>query len=115
MSSSPKTPAKFKQPFMPAVKLPAAKRDIQALAREHGPDVIAKLVALMNDPEVAPVVQLGAANSLADRGFGKPVQTLNARVIRGVADLSDDELDAIITSGEAELGLVAEPPEGTRH
>jgi hypothetical protein len=60
---------------------------------------------LMNDPGVPPVVQLGAANALADRGFGRPMQNATQRIIRHISDLSDDELNAILASGEAEEDL----------
>jgi hypothetical protein len=42
------------------------------------------------------VVQLGAVNAMIDRAHGKPQQTVTNRIIRSVADLSDQELEALL-------------------
>jgi len=51
-----------------------ATAEIKAVAQLHGKEAIEKLVSLMrgDDPEIA----FKAANSLLDRGYGKPAQTL---------------------------------------
>jgi hypothetical protein len=47
------------------------------------------------------VVQLGAINAMMDRAHGKPAQTVTNRIIRSVADLTDQELAALLASEEA--------------
>ena len=42
-----------------------------------GPKAIATLEAVMDDATVAPAVRVAAANSLLDRGYGKPKQTVD--------------------------------------
>ncbi len=46
--------------------------EIKALAREHGPAGIARLVQLMHDPSGA--VAVAAIKELFDRGYGKAIQ-----------------------------------------
>jgi HEAT repeat protein len=69
-------------------------RNLQALAREHTEEAIDALVAALKHP----ATRVSAATALLDRGYGKPVQTLSHRVIRSVADLTDQELDALLAS-----------------
>lgn len=47
---------------------------VKALAREYGPEAIEKLVALMRGEDLR--VAKAAADSLLDRGFGKPSQSV---------------------------------------
>jgi hypothetical protein len=44
------------------------------MCREHAPEAVAKIVAIMRDPD--PKVALPAAIYLIDRGFGRPPQKL---------------------------------------
>lgn len=49
------------------------KRQMQEIARAHGPECIERLRWLMRHGENQ-TVQLAATNAILDRGFGKPVQ-----------------------------------------
>lgn len=49
---------------------------MQELAREHTPEAIAKILALMNDPKSTRAMQLAAARELLDRAYGRPAQTI---------------------------------------
>ncbi len=51
-----------------------ANADIKALAQEYGPKALAKLAKLMESSEQE--VALKAANSLLDRGYGRPAQAI---------------------------------------
>ncbi|MGB8094169.1 MAG: hypothetical protein WCF62_26220 [Pseudolabrys sp.] len=42
----------------------------------HTEDAIAVLVSIANDPKVNPSARISAANSLLDRGHGKPPQAV---------------------------------------
>lgn len=48
--------------------------EVKALAREYGPEAIQKLVELMRGEDLR--VAKAAADSLLDRGFGKPAQSM---------------------------------------
>ena len=45
---------------------------IRDLAREHSADAIRTLAGIMNSPKEDARARVAAANSLLDRGFGKP-------------------------------------------
>ena len=71
---------------------------------------MAKLVALRDDPATPAVVQLGAVQAMFDRAHGEPAQTITNRIIRSLADLTNQELDALLASEEA-----AETDQQARH
>lgn len=48
--------------------------ELKALARQHAPAAIETLASIMHDLAAPPPARVAAANSLLDRGFGKPVQ-----------------------------------------
>jgi hypothetical protein len=50
---------------------------VRELARAHGVDAIATLVEVMKDVKAPPSARVSAANSVLDRGFGKPVQPID--------------------------------------
>jgi hypothetical protein len=75
-------------------------RDIQALARTHTKEAVAALVYFLSSEKLG----VAAASALLDRGYGKPMQTLNVRRIKDIADLDDAELAmlaGITIDGEA--------------
>ena len=83
--------------------------DIRALARECGPEAIAKLRSILNDPKAPLQAVIMAANSLLDRGFGKPPQSvdINASVTATITresarDIIARRLDSIAERIEAE-------------
>lgn len=53
---------------------PKESDDVRELARQHGPDAIAKLVSWMNSDN--PKASVSASQALLDRGYGKPVQAI---------------------------------------
>ena len=55
---------------------PRRDENLAALARMHTEDAIAVLVSIANDPKVNPSARISAANSLLDRGHGKPPQAV---------------------------------------
>jgi len=70
--------------------------DVRLLAREWTPDSIKTLANIMNDVAAPPASRVAAANSLLDRGWGKPAQAIEATVHNKFDDRSDDELIRII-------------------
>ena len=55
---------------------PRRDENLAELARMHTEDAIAVLVSIANDPKVNPSARISAANSLLDRGHGKPPQAV---------------------------------------
>lgn len=52
------------------------KRDVVELARRHMPEAVRTLVEIMRDPDVPAAARASAANTLIERGYGKPKQEL---------------------------------------
>ena len=55
---------------------PKRDEDIAALARTHTEDAIAVLVSIAENPKANDNARISAANSLLDRGHGKPPQAV---------------------------------------
>jgi hypothetical protein len=73
--------------------------EVQELARQHSDKAIETLAAIMQDKKAPAAARALASNSILDRAYGKPPQTLNANVAsRPVRDMSDAELIAIAAS-----------------
>jgi predicted ArsR family transcriptional regulator len=70
----------------PKGALNTATKDIRALAQQYGPQAIATLVELMLQGENQ-TVRKSAADSLLDRGFGRPGQHIEVD-----ADVKQDVL-----------------------
>lgn len=78
-----------------------AVEDIRSLARVHTVEMIRVLVMVARQPKSPPAARVVAANSLLDRGWGKPAATVTGAdggdirvVIRQIienATQSDDE------------------------
>ncbi len=51
--------------------------DIRSLARSHTESAIAVLAGIMNEAQAPHAARVAAANSLLDRGWGKPTQPLS--------------------------------------
>src|SRR5678816_1784552 len=53
---------------------PKVVAEVKELARTHTGAAIETLVSIMSNPKAAPAARVSAANSLLDRGYGKPPQ-----------------------------------------
>lgn len=51
--------------------------EIRSLARAHTKRAIQTLQGIMDHPDAPPAARVQAANSLLDRGWGKPTQPLS--------------------------------------
>ena len=56
--------------------MPKKATDVRSLARARTRGAIQALANLMRGPKIPPAVRLAAANSLLDRGWGRPIQQL---------------------------------------
>jgi hypothetical protein len=82
---------------------------INEKAAQYGDDAIAVMVALMNDAKTPENVRLAAANSLLDRGFGKPKIQVDVTGDIGFVDKADlDERYRKNMAKTAEMALVTQ-------
>ena len=77
-------------------------REVEVLARVHTKAAVSTLVSVMNNHEAPAAARVTAANSILDRGWGKPQQ--NVRVDAGPEFMSDDDLARNI---ETRLAIIA--------
>ena len=68
--------------------------DVRALARSHSIKAIEKLAKLMNSPKES--IALAACIAILDRGYGKPMQSVQMQVNRDLSRLTDKELETLI-------------------
>ena len=74
--------------------------DVQELARQQSPEAINTLAAIMQDDKARPAARVGAANSLLDRGYGKPTQPISQTLAKiDPSTMSDAALAAIVRNG----------------
>jgi hypothetical protein len=57
---------------------PKVVADVQNAAGEHSTEAIKTLVQIMCDPKAPADARISAASALLDRGYGKPLQTVDA-------------------------------------
>jgi hypothetical protein len=53
-----------------------APAEIRSLARSHTESALNVLVGVMGQTDAPPAARVAAANSILDRGWGKPVQAI---------------------------------------
>lgn len=58
-------------------KVSEAKRTIAEMAKTHGPAALDVLVSIAQSVEEPAAARVSAANALLDRGYGKPMQTVD--------------------------------------
>jgi hypothetical protein len=79
---------------------PKVLGDVQELARQQSPEAINTLVAIMQNEKAPPAARVTAANSLLDRGYGKPAQPISQTLTKiDPSTMSDAELAAIVRNG----------------
>jgi Family of unknown function (DUF5681) len=76
---------------------PKVVGEVQALAREYTKEAVETLRDIMLDKKAPPAARVAAANSILDRGYGRPSQTINPGGRDTPLDqMTDAELQAII-------------------
>jgi Family of unknown function (DUF5681) len=61
-------------------KVTHALEEVKTLAREHTAAALQTLVTVMTNAKATPTARVAAANSLLDRGYGRPESALTAKV-----------------------------------
>jgi len=74
---------------------PKVVGEVQALAREISEEAISALRDIVRDKKAPPAARCVAANSILDRGYGRPSQTINQGLVdKPVDQMTDEELMA---------------------
>lgn len=84
----------------------AVNKTVQEWARQHTEEAIRALVEALQSPSL----KVQAATALLDRGYGRPIQTTNMRVVRNWDDLTDEEVASLAALADQE-----DAKDGTRH
>lgn len=71
-------------------------RDIRQYCKEHSKEAVEALIEVMNSKTAPPSSRVVAANSLLDRGWGKPTMEITATVT-SYDNMSEAELVGYIT------------------
>lgn len=82
---------------------PVVAAEVKKLARSYGAEAIEQLAALMRDPACPHATRKAAADSLLDRGYGKPIAHIEAGPAGAFDELDDDELDSYIKRKAREM------------
>jgi hypothetical protein len=76
--------------------------EVQEVARQYTVEAINTLAAIMRNPKAPPAARALASNSILDRAYGKPGQSLTTTIsARSARELTDEELMAIVAAGAA--------------
>jgi hypothetical protein len=83
---------------------PRVVGELRDLARRHVVVALDTLIEVMEDRSASPSARVAAANSVLDRGFGRPAQLLvRSEGERDLEELTDAELRAFIVREYQEL------------
>ena len=70
-------------------RTPEDYREVQALARKYKTEAIEALVQILRDKRAPPAARAVAANSILDRGYGRPAQSVDVAINKPVEEMSD--------------------------
>lgn len=90
---------------------PKVLEEIKNLAREHSETAIKTLADIAKDAKANHSARVAAANALLDRGYGKPLQTIEASVSL-LDQMTADEQTALAAALEALARNEDEPASG---
>src|SRR3954469_1462739 len=76
--------------------------DVKEVARALTIEAIETLGEVMRNKSAPPAARVSASTAILDRVYGKPAQTVEATVTRGVVDMTDEELVAFVRAGDDE-------------
>ena len=80
--------------------------DIRSLARLHTGKAIQTLAGIMNQVKAPAAARVAAAQAILDRGWGKPTQTIEAKISNvDPATLTDAELAAAVVAEDGGDGV----------
>jgi hypothetical protein len=74
---------------------PKAAHDLKALAQEQTAEAVKTLIDVMKNGD-KDAARVAAASALLDRGYGKPMQSIDVTQRRAVDEIPEDLIDAAI-------------------
>lgn len=86
---------------------PKIAHDLKELARIHTHEALDTLLGVMRDKKAPHSSRVTAANAVLDRGYGKPIVSVETTISR-FEKMSDEELRAWIATEAAELNKIVE-------
>ena len=81
---------------------PRLPDDVKALTLDLSPAAVETLASIMRDENAPPSARVSAANAILDRGYGKPAQSVDLTSRNVCAEMSDEDLIAIIQESRKE-------------
>lgn len=86
---------------------PKQDENLQELIRSYCPDALNALYTMLMDEKTPPRVRFACANSLLDRGYGKPVQKHEVDSTTVFSEMTQDQLhEYILEKGSHVVGMV---------
>jgi len=76
--------------------LPKGMAEVKKLARSYTSKAIETLASIMEDAEATPAARVSAADSILNRGWGKPVQQVEVGRPGDFSAMSDAEVESFI-------------------
>ena len=97
----------------PATSHAPVDSTVEALAKLHAKEALSVQVEIMRDPDVKPEIRLKAADSVLDRGVGRPSRAVvyvpaKQRTAAQLASMSDEQLLALAAQARAQQAQAAE-------
>ena len=86
---------------------PVAIRDLKEAAKSHTRQALNTLISVMNDTSAPSASRVTAATALLDRGWGKPQQSVEARVSVGDVGVTAAEVLMRLTTQAREAKIAA--------
>lgn len=80
------------------------KKELADMAREHAPDALQALIDVCKDATAPPAARVSAANSIIDRGYGRPHQAVKLSGNVTVKTLSDFYAERAAEESDADEG-----------
>lgn len=86
--------------------MPKGLGEVKKLARQYTAVAIQTLHDIMIDKEQTGSARVGAANSLLDRGYGRPIQQVEVGGPGDFANMAEDEIDRFISRASMQLSAL---------
>lgn len=84
--------------------------DVRELARSYTEKAVATLATIMDDAEAPPAARTAAACALLDRAYGRPAQSVEARIVTNVAETAAEVLMRLTAAAKAATMVDVTPP-----
>ena len=87
--------------------MPKTPTDIRSLARSHTATAVRTLASIMKERRASAAARVSAAIALLDRGWGKPLQTMEVLSHKTHECMTDADVDARINELRGRIAAAA--------